>query len=164
MSNTKSIGYTPSTYDIQFINVLSDLQSAELELAMNESKLETILNLTKGWIWKIKAKYAGVPKSKRDFVTKQMQLIFNVNPLYFNDKKQEMYNEGGRQQRYSAELRNLLDKSETNVLTAGDRMLLTKLQIENEMLKKHVKYLEEQAESQKKLLEMYENFAKISAK
>ncbi|SKD10068.1 hypothetical protein SAMN05660461_5968 [Chitinophaga ginsengisegetis] len=167
MARPKGDGYTPDLFDQQFVKVLFDLQTRGISLARNERRLETLIGVTKGAIWKVKKSETGISKNKRDNVVKAMQNIFGVNPLFFGKQEAEMYNNGSPKIEYE----DISESPVKNILTAGDHLELQRLRIINETLRdqikskdQQIKALQEQISTLQKLIDLYENSAKFSAK
>lgn len=171
MARPKGTGFNPDIFDQQFLKVLLDLQQRNIDLAKNEHRLEKLLDLTKGNLWKLKKGVTGLGKPRRDNIVKQMQLLFDVNPMAFGDIKQKMYNGDGPK---VAELPSL-DYSDIarspSIMTAGDHMELQTLRIQVELLKDQIKSKDQQIKSQQgqissleKLVAVYEKTANFPAK
>jgi hypothetical protein len=171
MARPKGMGYTPDTFDQQFLKVLSDLQHRGIELAKNEKRLEKLLRLTPANIYKIKNSVTGIGKPRRNEVVKQMQLLFDVNPMFFADSKENMYN--GSEPKVATlppeDYGNLIKGS--SIMTAGDHIELQQLRIQVGLQNDKIKALElqlksyqEQIATLNKLIAIYEKTGNFSAK
>jgi hypothetical protein len=140
-------------------------------LAKNEQRLEKLLGLTKGNLWKLKNSVTGISKSRRQGIVKQMQLLFDVNPMFFGDSKQSIYNGSAPiVAELPAEDYKDITRS-SSIMTAGDHIELQHLRIQVELLKDQLKSKEQQIKSQQgqissleKLVAVYEKSANFSAK